>query len=448
MVYETATKNEKPGRNIQWSTRPNRRMEQITEQDLCRTDESKEQSMVNVGVDLHKTQFTVCVRSRDGNSYAQYPTSSSGYELFLKEMSKRQEAGETVRVGVESTGNTRYFKNQMEAAGIEVTVVNPLKFKVVNESVKKTDKYDAATIAEFLEKDMLPVSRLCSQTSEQLRRLLKVRTVLVRSQVVIKNQIHALLMSEGLEDVKAGALQSKKGRKQTLSALNQWDNGLVAQPLFETIEQLEENVKSIEKQLRTMTKEDRMVELLMTIPGCGEICAWTIRAYADDISRFSSSKKFVSFAGLAPWVQNSNETIHHGKITKRGPKELRTALVQVVMGLRRMKEKTLSWRLTRRYEMMKAAKGSGKSIIAAARKIAVIIWHMLTEDAEFDLSRMLDKRLIKKAEAMRELAKLETGESIHVHEIEEDEITEEKPRLTKTRVKKPGVAGKKNKKVS
>jgi hypothetical protein len=67
--------------------------------------------------------------------------------------------GEAVRVGVESTGNTRYFKGRMESAGVGVTVINTLKFKVVNESV---------TIAEFLKKDMLPESRLCSEESEQL----------------------------------------------------------------------------------------------------------------------------------------------------------------------------------------------------------------------------------------------------------------------------------------
>jgi len=44
---------------------------------------------------------------------------------------------------------------------------------VINESVKKTDKHDAATIAEFLSKDMLPESKLCSETSEQLKAALE-----------------------------------------------------------------------------------------------------------------------------------------------------------------------------------------------------------------------------------------------------------------------------------
>ena len=354
---------------------------------------------VNVGTDLHKTQFTVCVRSRLGDRFKQYPTTETGYDAFLKKVTEWQKQGKHVRVAVESTGNTRYFKNRMEEAGIEVQVINTSKFKVVNESVNKTDKHDASTIAAFLEKDMLPQSRLCSPASEQLRRLLKVRTTLVRAEVVVKNQIHALCTAEGQEDVKGGLLQSKRGRKQALNALNEWKNGLVVQPLFETIERLEENVKVIEEQIRTLVEGDRMVQLLMTIPGCGEIGAWTIRAYTDDIQRFASAKKYVSYAGLAPWVQNSNERIHHGSITKRGPKELRTALVQVVMGVRRMKEQTFSWRFMQRYEAMKKSKGSGKAIIATARKMATVIWHMLTKDEVFDLGQMIDQKRAKEANA-------------------------------------------------
>ena len=404
---------------------------------------NQEGKMVNVGVDLHKTQFTICARRLgEGEFFSKYSTEEGGYKEFIKLITKWQECGEEVRVGVESTGNTRYFKNRMEEIGVVVKVINPLKMKVVNESVKKTDKHDAATIAEFLEKDMLPLSQLCSRESEQLRRLLKVRTMLVKTVTVIKNQIHALLLSEGLPDVKSSALQSKKGRKETLNALNQCINGLVAHPLFEMIDRLEENVNSIEKQLRTLVKGDRTVELLMTIPGCGEICAWTIRAYTDDIKRFANPKKYCSFAGLAPWVQNSNETVRHGKITKRGPKELRTALVQVVMGLRRMKAKTFTWHMIKRYDILKQSKGSGKAIIATARKIAVIIWMMLTREEMFKLERMTDPKLVKKSAEMRKTMGGKT-------ESYQSEI-QDKPKnvgTSRKTVKKSGVARNKKKKV-
>jgi transposase len=358
---------------------------------------------VNVGVDLHKTQFTVCVPEKRGNAFEQYPTEETGYARFLKRVKRWQSVGKDVRVGVESTGNTRYFKNRMEAAGVGVVVINTLKFKVVNESVNKTDKHDAATIAEFLAKELLPESRLCSEASEQLRRLLKVRTTLVRTGVVVKNQIHALLTGYGMKDTKA-SLQSKRGRQRVLDALKETANGLVVQPLFETIDQLEQNVKQIEDELEKLTVGDRMVERLETIPGCGKISAWTIRAYTDDIKRFGSAKKYAAYAGLVPWVQNSNETVRHGKITKRGPEELRTALVQVVMGIRRSKKTTVTWRLMQRYEVMKQNKGSGKSIIATARKLATIIWQILRKGEDFNPLLMVDKNLVKKAASMRKEA--------------------------------------------
>ena len=283
---------------------------------------------------------------------------------------------------------------------------------------------------------------MCSRESEQLRRFLKIRTSFVKTETVIKNQIHALLLAEGLEDVKSGALQSKKGRKETLNALKQCINGLAVQPLIEMIDRLEENVNSIEKQIRALSKGDKMVELLMTIPGCGEICAWTIRAYTDDIKRFANPKKYASFAGLAPWVQNSNETIHHGKITKRGPKELRTALVQIVMGLRRMKAKTFTWHMVQRYDLLKRSKGSGKAIIATARKIAVIIWHMLTREETFNLEKAIDPKLTKKAEAMRKNVKQNDDEE----QVEKHEKLV-KGACSKKAVKKTGVARNKRKKV-
>jgi transposase len=352
---------------------------------------------VNIGVDLHKTQFTVFGRV-DAGFYGKYGTDERGYRDFLKEIQSWQDRGYTVRVGVESTGNTRYFKNRMEKAGCEVVVINTLKFKVVNESVKKTDRHDAATIAEFLEKDMLPTAHICSQENEDLRRLLTTREKVKQTVVAVKNQIHSMLVSLGIEDAKA-SLQSKKGRQKILDTLRGAGNELVAQQLIETIDVFEHQVKKIESQLEHIARENAQVQLLQTIPGCGLISSLTIVAYIDDIARFGSAKKLVSYCGLAPWVQNSNETVHHGKITKHGPKQLRTALVQVVLGMVRLKTTTASYRIMQRYEAMKKQKGSGKTIIASARKIATIIWVMLQKNEPFKVGYMIQPVRLMDSEA-------------------------------------------------
>lgn len=211
----------------------------------------------------------------------------------------------------------------MEAHGVKVVVVNTLKFKVINESVKKTDRHDAATLAEFLEKEMLPEAMICSRESEELRRLLKARKGLVETMVTFKNQIHGLLLSYGVT-IKRGELQSKKERQRVKNVLEaqQQAGAAVIEPLFDTIDRLNQEVKKLEKLIEERVTGDPVVELLMTIPGVGLITGSTIRAYIDDIGRFRTPKQLAGYAGLVPWVQNSNETIRHGRITKHGPQEL------------------------------------------------------------------------------------------------------------------------------
>ena len=358
---------------------------------------------LSVGVDLHKGQFTAYWMSEDRSvgGFEIYGTHGAGFERFEGQLCRHVEEGHRVEVAVESTGNTRYFKNRVERTGVKVRVINTLKFKVVTESVKKTDKHDAKTIAEFLEKDMLPEARLCSEASEELRQLLNSRRLLVRTVVSLKNQVHGLLLGYGIE-TRRGSLQSKKERRRILTVLE--EHGLAGQavePLLETIDRVGEEVKKLEKILAEKVRGDRVVELLMTIPGTGLITASTVRAYVDDIERFSSYKQFSSYAGPAPWVQNSNERERHGSITKRGPEPLRTALVQMVMGMIRSRKRTGSYRLMMRHRAMKPHKGTGKTINATARKMSKIVWYMIRRDEPFDPFRMTDPAIQRVALEMR-----------------------------------------------
>jgi len=65
--------------------------------------------------------------------------------------------------------------------------------------------------------------------------------------------------------------------------------------------------------LKELVKEDADVELLRTTIGVGVITASIIRVFIDDIRRYESAKKYAAHAGFVPWVENSNQTIHHVK---------------------------------------------------------------------------------------------------------------------------------------
>jgi len=354
-----------------------------------------------VGVDLHKGQFTCYVKGEKG-AYRRFATNAAGYTAFLRMLEMFRANEQECEVAVESTGNARYFVTMVQRLGVQVRVINTLKFKVVNESVNKTDRHDAKTIAEFLAKDMLPEARLCGEKSEALRRLVKSRTMLVTTVVKLKNQVHGVALGYGLL-VKGGKLNSLKGRAEVVAALGEVGGAVVVEPLVAAIEAMEAEVGRIEKKLDELTAGDRAVKILRSIPGTGPICATTVRAFLDDIKRFKSPKELCSYAGLAPWVQQSDQTVHYGRITKRGPSELRTALVQMALGMIKVRAESNN-RLMVRYRQIKQRKGSGKAIIATARKLATIVWTLLTEDKDYDSAVMNNSKLFRLAQAMSEEA--------------------------------------------
>ena len=341
---------------------------------------------INIGVDLHKHQFTCCFLCKDYGKYFKYEMTKIGLEAFKNDLKTAKESGYEVRAAVESTGNTRYFKNEVEKVGIEVKVVNTLKFKIVNESVNKTDKKDAKTIAEFLSKDMLPEVRLCNERSEKLRRLINTRNILVTTKVKLKNQIHGLLLSFGI-DSRNGQLNSKKGRKAVAEKVTELENKVIIELLVNNIDKIEEQVKEINEWLEKMIEKDRAVEILKSIPGTGSICAITVRAFIDNIKRFESYGKLSSYCGLVPVVKSSDKSVYYGSITKRGPKELRTAIIQMVLGMIRCKEERNN-RLMVMYRNIKRIKGSGKALVAVARKLTKIIWTLLSKDYEYNNEKL------------------------------------------------------------
>lgn len=360
-----------------------------------------------VGVDLHKSQFTVCAVLEDSEVLLEevFKTEEEGYRNFSSRIHGfKEEHGCGVELAIETTGNARFFRNRMEAEGFGVVVVNTDKFKVITASTKKTDANDAATLAFYLCKEMLPEAHICDQTSEEIRRMLKTRTMLVCSTVRIKNQIHGMMLGYGIE-TRSAQMQSKKKRQELFRDLA--DHGYSKftvtslEVMLRILDGLGEQIKGAEKQLGQMVAENEDVPLLMTVPGIGIIGATTIAACTRDLDRFGGDfRRFAAYLGIVPGVHNSNESVHLGKITKRGPVELRTAFVQVALGMIRLPGVTSQWRLLKDYRLMKTGKGTGRAIIALTRKVARIVFTMLQTREPFDSSRMIRERFEPRKELM------------------------------------------------
>ncbi len=84
----------------------------------------------------------------------------------------------------------------------------------------------------------------------------------------------------------------------------------------------------------------------------------------------------------------AKESNHYGRITKHGPQGLRTAFIQVALGMIRLTKVTSEWRLIKEYQRRKDDKGSGRAIIVLARKITRIVFVMLSKRERFNPERM------------------------------------------------------------
>ncbi|MCK9266971.1 transposase, partial [bacterium] len=146
-----------------------------------------------IGVDLHKRSFVVCYRNlAEEVKVREYKVTEKDLEAFKKTLRK------TDVLAVESTGNTGHFVRAIEAFVESVKIVNPTQFKIIANSVKKTDKLDAGIIAKYLSKDLIPEVRVKSKEQAQTSSLIGTRSKLVQLRTTLKNKIHSILNANGI----------------------------------------------------------------------------------------------------------------------------------------------------------------------------------------------------------------------------------------------------------
>lgn len=325
-----------------------------------------------LGVDLHKNNFYVCFLEpeKEEVEYKKYE---------LKEIDKFQkDLDNSDVVGIEITTNTKYFVDLIKDYVKDVKVINTRQFVVISNSVKKTDKNDSRTIAEFLSKDMIPEVRLKDDKYIELQSLCNTRNKLVTLRTSLKNKIHNLLSSKGI-NLKKESLSSEKGLKSVLSYPLSKVSKIELEILVEQIRSLNKSISKIDKELSDKGKDLDGFDNITSIKGIGDKSGTILLSVIGNINDFENEKKLYSYFGIVPRVSNSNESEHYGRITKRGSKLGRTTLVQCCLIAIKY-----SYYLRSFYDRIKKARGSGKAIIATAKKLLGIIYHTLKNNWIFE----------------------------------------------------------------
>jgi transposase len=94
------------------------------------------------------------------------------------------------------------------------------------------------------------------------------------------------------------------------------------------LETLDGQIALMEAKIAAVAVDDERVKLLMTMPGLSYFAASLLVAEICDVNRFSSDRKLVAWAGLAPSIRQSGEKVRAGGITRQGNRLVRWVMVQ------------------------------------------------------------------------------------------------------------------------
>lgn len=284
----------------------------------------------------------------------------------------------TDAVVIEASTNTWHLCDQLQPRVASVTVAHPLLVHLITKTRVKTDPRDTIKLARLLAAGFIPEVWIPPQAVRDLRALVAHRRHLVRQRTTARNRLQSLLQSHNVVPPE-GDIFSASSREWWQSLDLTVAERLLALQQLVLLDSLKPLIADVEAELlRQSTSEPwaQQAPCLLQLVGIGPVTAMVLLAAIGDITRFPSPKELVSYGGLASSVYSSGQIQRTGRITKQGRKDIRWAMVEAAWIA---VANDPNWRVE--FKRLEHRIGSGKAIVAIARKMLVVVWHVLTRQA-------------------------------------------------------------------
>ena len=334
-------------------------------------------------IDLHKRRSQIRIVDCDGGVVLERKVETSRSDL-----DRVFAARAAMRIVIESSTESEWVAQQLEALGHDVIVVDPNYAPMYGSRSRrvKTDRRDAAALAEACRMGIYRRAHRASAAARDLRRRMRVRSQLVRQRSQTISALRALLRQEGLGVASGSAERILKRLDQiavpkTLAA--------VIAPLRAVITHLNTLLVDVDTALDERSIADPVTQHLMTVPGVGPVVALTFQAVMDTPARFGGDAGRASaFLGLIPSENSSADRHHKGSITKAGPRELRALLVQASWVIWRGRS-AAGAALRAWAHALAARRGRRIAVVALARRLSRILYALWRDDQDFRASTVV-----------------------------------------------------------
>jgi len=324
-----------------------------------------------VGLDVHKNYVMVGAVNRLQEMVL--PPRKVGLAEFEDWATKHLRS--TDEVVLEATTNAWYLYDLLEPLVKRVVVCHPPQVKLIAAALVKTDKKDTMTLAKLLAVGMIPPVWVPPAHVRELRALVSHRQRLIAQQTRTKNRLRSLLQRHHLVPPD-GDLFSQTQRDWWAKLDLSPSEKLRARQDLIILDQLAPLITEVDTEIGRLSLVEPWADqtpYLLQLPGIGLITAMTILGAIGEIERFPTAKKLVGYAGLGARIHASGQTHRTGGITKQGRKELRAVLIEAAWIAVRYDQ---HWR--EQFDPLADRIGRQKAIVAIARKLLVVIWHVLT----------------------------------------------------------------------
>ncbi len=322
-------------------------------------------SIYYVGLDVHKRTVAYCVKRQDGKVVKEGSVAAT--RPALAEWAQGLDhpwAG-----AMEATIFTGWIYDVLSPLAEELKVAHPKMLKAIASAKKKNDRVDAAMIADLLRCDLLPECAMAASEIRELKRVLRFRNLLVRQAVRMHNKTAGLLMEVGVEYDKkrlkgARYFETFLGRVEEVppSVVEMLRMSRAACDLFQ------DGQRRLVRALKNHPELKERVELLMTIPGVGEITALTWALEIGDPALFRSHGRVVSYCGLTSAERSSAGKERRGPLSKDRNKHLQTVLIEAAKLAPRWNPE-----LAAVHEKEVARGNRNQATIAVARRLAAYL---------------------------------------------------------------------------
>ncbi len=326
-----------------------------------------------IGMDIHRTFGEVVFweegKLRHGGRVDMTRTALEGFGKSLLA---------TDEVVIEATGNCMAVSRVLSPFVKRVVIANPLQVKAIAHAHVKTDKIDAGTLASLHAAGYLPEIWTPDAATERMRRLSARRYQVVRHRTRIKNEVHSILHAHLIPKCPHADLFNGRGRAWLMRQPVPNDERVAIERHVRELDRLAEDLAILDREIAESSLDDVAVRRLLTITGVNLTVAVELMAAIGDIARFRSPQKLVSYFGLNPRCVSPASAPPTMGASARSGAAMPAPCLSKRPGRRR---KHLAHCMPSSFEF---EPGVGISAaVAVARKLAVLVWHMLTKERDY-----------------------------------------------------------------